>query len=143
MLNDKNDIDGINMMKLMFVYFDESKMIPEMLTINFDRAREIKSRFVVMGNMMNTLVEFSSLRSAIRCVELLSDNNYFYTSEFYNNFRIVEVSGDDDNLQILAIVVNLVDFFDVLCTIKDGKFNKMNFNDEDFNVYYEKYINNI
>ena len=136
----KDMMKNLNMMKLMFIYFDDNKMIPEMMTFNFDRAKEIKSRFVVMGNMMNDLVEFSNLKSAIRFIELLADNGYFYSQEFYEKFRIVEVTGEEGNLEILSIVVNLVDFFDVICGIKDGKFSKNNFNDEDFNWYYEEYI---
>lgn len=136
-------VKDLNEMKLMYIYFDEGKMIPEMLTFNYYDAARIQSRFAVMGNMMSSLLEFSSLKSAIRFVELLAADEHFYTQEFYNKFRIVEITGPDDSIQIVSIIVNLIDFFDVLCAIKDGKFDKKNFNDEDFNVYYEKFINLI
>lgn len=135
---DKN----LNLMKLMFIYFENNKMMPEMLTFSYYEAEEIKSRFAVMSNSMNSLIEFENLKSAIRFIELLSDNSYFYTHEFYDSFRIVEISGEEGNLEILSIIVNLVDYFDVICAIKDGKFDKNMFiNDDDFNEYYEHFIN--
>jgi len=132
---------NLNLMKLMFIYFDNNKMMPEMLTFSYYQAEDIKSRFAVMSRGINTLLEFGNLKSAIRFIELLADNECFYTHEFYDNFRIVEISGDDDKLEILSIVVNLVDYFDVICAIKDGKFTKNMFNDEEFNDYYNEFIN--
>ena len=132
---------NLNLMKLMFIYFEGNKLMPEMLTFSYYQADEIKSRFAVMSSVMNSLVEFGNLKSAIRFIELLADNSCFYTHEFYDNFRIVEISGEEDNLEILSIVVNLVDYFDVLCAIKDGKFSKNMFNNEEFNEYYEHFIN--
>ena len=132
---------NLNLMKLMFIYFDEQKMMPEMLTFSYYEASRIKSRFVVLYNDAQSLLEFETLQGAIRFIEILADQECFYTHEFYDKFRIVEVNGEDDNLEVLAIIVNLVDYFDVICAIQDGKFSKDMFNDEEFNEYYEEFIN--
>ena len=131
---------NLNLMKLMFIYFDDHKMIPEMLTFSYYEADKIKSRFAVIYDELNTLFEFETLQGAIRFTEMLAEQECFYTHEFYDKFRIVEISGSEDELEILAIIVNLVDYFDVICAIQDGKFNKNMFNDEEFNEYYEEFI---
>lgn len=138
---------NLNLMKLMFIYFEDKKMMPEMLTFSYYEADNIKSRFVVMNNLIDDLlVEFTNLKSAIRFTELLSGNLRFCTHEFYDAFRIIEISEDDkddeNNVKILSIIVNLVDYFDVICAIQDGKYNKNLFiNDNDFNEYYKHFIN--
>ena len=133
---------NLNLMKLMFIYFEDKKMMPEMLTFSYYEVDNIKSRFVVMSNLIDDLLEFSNLKSAIRFIELLSGNSRFCTHEFYDAFRIIEINGDEENLEISAIVVNLVDYFDVICAIQDGKYNKNLFiNDNDFNEYYKHFIN--
>lgn len=137
--------ENLNLIKMMYITFDESKgtLIPETLVVDYFKAGKIKSRFAVMGNMTNSLLEFNTLQSALRFVALLANGMPFITREFYDNFRIVEITGPDNHLQIVSIIVNLVDFFDVLCGIQDGKLDKNYFVDEDFNLYYEEYKNII
>lgn len=129
----------LNLFKMMFVTFDNGKMIPETMLIDYFQANKIKSRFAVIGRMTHSLLEFSNLKSALKFVTLLAEDMHFFTREFYDNFRIVEITGPDDKPEILSIIVNLVDYWDILIGIVDGKLKKAFFSDEDFNEYYAKY----
>lgn len=136
---------GLNLVKMMYISLDvdEQTVGPaEMILVDLDLAQNIRSRFAVMSNDTHSLLEFNNLRSALRFVTLI-DDKYFYTREFYDNFRIVELTGDDNDLRITAVILNLVDFWDIICAIKDGQLDKDYFSDEDFNLYYEKYIDVI
>lgn len=132
-------VQDLNLFKMMFVTFDNGKMIPETMLVDYFQASKIKSRFAVIGRMTRSLLEFSNLKSALKFVTLLAEDMHFFTREFYDNFRIVEITGSDDKPEILSIIVNLVDYWDILIGIVDGKLNKTFFSDEDFNEYYAKY----
>ena len=137
--NMQTAVQDLNLFKMMFVTFDNGKMIPETMLVDYFQANKIKSRFAVIGRMTHSLLEFSNLKSALKFVTLLAEDMHFFTREFYDNFRIVEITGPDDKPEILSIIVNLVDYWDILIGIVDGKLNKAFFSDEDFNEYYVKY----
>lgn len=137
--NTQMKLQDLNLFKMMFVTFDNGKMIPETMLVDYFQANKIKSRFAVIGRMTHSLLEFSNLKSALKFVTLLAEDMHFFTREFYDNFRIIEITGPDDKPEILSIIVNLVDYWDILIGIVDGKLNKAFFSDEDFNEYYAKY----
>lgn len=135
---------SLNTIKALVITYHENKMIPETFSFDYFALNEIKSRFTVMTRGCRDLLEFSNLKSALKYIEILADKITFNTREFYDNFRIVEFKYENGKYEILSVIVNLVDFFDILIKIKDGKINKEQFlKDDDFNRYYTEYASFI
>lgn len=131
---------SLNTLKALVVSYYDSKMIPGTLSLDYFKMNNIKSHFCVITRDSKTALEFSNLKAAFKFIELLAEDVAFNTDEFYNNFRIVEISHENGHCQVLSVIVNLVDFYDLLIKIQDGKIKKDLFmQDIDFKQYYNEF----
>lgn len=135
---------SLNTLKMLVLFLDGKKVIPETFSLDYFNLANIKSRFAVLTADSKSLIEFSNLHSAYKFIELLAGKMSFSTQEFFDNFRIVEFKYVNGHCKIMSIIVNLVDFFSILTRIKDGEISKDFFiQDIDFKNYYNEYASEI
>ena len=157
----------LNTMKMLIMAYDEdnNQSIPELLMLDYFSMQRIKGHFAVLhngqgNNKQQCLLSFNSLLAAFKYVENLDPSISFSSAGFFNNYRIVEISPDFDEeiddyddildhtinsnqVKIKSVIINCVDFFEILLKVKHNSLqndtNNVNdfFNDADFTNYYK------
>ena len=126
----------INNIKMLVIGNTNKVAVPALFNIDLFDMKKIKGHFAVVANGHDDLLEFSNLYSALKYIRILTSKS-FLTKEFYDNFRIVELTPKTHRIR--ATIINLVDYFDIIIKIKDNELDKDEFKDTDFIDYYNKY----
>ena len=130
-----------NAMKMLVVANDNrNRRVSSVLIMDYFSMKNIKGNFAVVSRSDSTLMAFPSLLSAFKFVEaLFPAEKHFNTREFFDNFRIVEFTDDDNNIKVHSIIANIVDYFDTIIQIADGHINREVIKDPDFSTYYDQF----